>query len=72
MTDNDGPGAWPIWTPGSRLAELEFMHMNHYAPNRCEPSIEALNFGYGEVKCENSKKKIGGGGVGSGRGGGSG
>ena len=24
---------------------LEFMLMKHYAPNRCEPSIEALNFG---------------------------
>ena len=20
MADNDAPGAWPIWTPGSRLA----------------------------------------------------
>ena len=42
------------------------MFMKHYAPNRCEPSIEALNFRGGggdqdvnrEVKfCENSKKK---------------
>ena len=24
--------------------QLEFMFMKHYAPNRCEPSIEALNF----------------------------
>ena len=32
------------------------MFMKHYAPNRCEPSIEALNFGGG------------GGGVGGGRG----
>ena len=23
------------------------MFMKHYAPNRCEPSIEALNFGGG-------------------------
>ena len=22
MTDNDAPGAWPIWTPGSRLAGI--------------------------------------------------
>ena len=22
MADNDAPGAWPIWTPGSRLAGL--------------------------------------------------
>ena len=25
------------------LMKLEFMFMKHYAPNRCEPSIEALN-----------------------------
>ena len=24
--------------------KLEFMFMKHYAPYRCEPSIEALNF----------------------------
>ena len=35
------------------------MFMKHYAPNRCEPSIEALNFfflggggGGGQGKCE--------------------
>ena len=22
MEDNDAPGAWPIWTPGSRLAGI--------------------------------------------------
>ena len=22
MTDKDAPGAWPIWTPGSRLAGI--------------------------------------------------
>ena len=22
MADNDAPGAWPIWTTGSRLAEI--------------------------------------------------
>ena len=22
MADNDAPGAWPIWSPGSRLAEI--------------------------------------------------
>ena len=22
MADNDAPGAWPIWTPGSRLAGI--------------------------------------------------
>ena len=54
------------------------MFMKHYAPNRCEPSIEALNFlggrgggiradVNGERFCENKKKEIGGGG--SGRGG---
>ena len=35
---------------------LEFMFMKHYAPNRCEPSIEALNFGGGggggQGRCE--------------------
>ena len=25
-------------------SKLEFMFMKHYAPNRCEPSIEALIF----------------------------
>ena len=25
--------------------KLEFIFMKHYAPNRCEPSIEALNYG---------------------------
>ena len=30
-----------------RKKRLEFMFMKHYAPNRCEPSIEALNFGGG-------------------------
>ena len=24
--------------------KLEFMFMKHYATNRCEPNIEALNF----------------------------
>ena len=27
-----------------KTVKLEFMFMKHYAPNRCEPSIEALNF----------------------------
>ena len=27
--------------------KLELMFMKHYAPNSCEPSIEALNFGGG-------------------------
>ena len=22
MADNEAPGAWPIWTPGSRLAGI--------------------------------------------------
>ena len=22
MADNDAPGVWPIWTPGSRLAGI--------------------------------------------------
>ena len=30
-----------------RKLKLGFMFMKHYAPNRCEPSIEALNFGGG-------------------------
>ena len=51
------------------------MFMKHYGPNRCEPSIEALNFGWGDQgKCERrseffvkfQKKKIGGGGGGGG------
>ena len=29
------------------------MFMKHYSPNRCEPSIEALNFGWGDQsRCE--------------------
>ena len=32
----------------SLKVKLEFMFMKHYAPNRCEPSIEALNFFWGE------------------------
>ena len=32
---------------GENLRKQEFMFMKHYAPNRCEPSIEALNFGGG-------------------------
>ena len=59
------------------------MFMKHYAPNRCEPSIEALNFGEGDQgRCErrsevfvNKKKTFffwGGGGVGSGGWGGQG
>ena len=35
--------------------KLEFMFMKHYAPNRCEPSIESLNFGGGgggQGRCE--------------------
>ena len=30
-----------------KINKLEFMFMKHYAPNRCEPSIEALNFSGG-------------------------
>ena len=64
------------------------MFMKHYAPNKCEPSIEALNFNFGVgvrasarcerrgVFCVNSKKKyfffFGGGGGGGGGGGWSG
>ena len=45
------------------------MFMKHYAPNRCEPSIEALNFSRGDQgRCEH-KNSGGGGGVGSGGGG---
>ena len=29
------------------FGKLEFMFMKHYAPNRCEPSIDALNWGGG-------------------------
>ena len=29
------------------LSKLEFMFMKHSAPNRCEPSIEALNLNFG-------------------------
>ena len=32
--------------------ELEFMFMKHCAPNRCEPSIEALNFGDGRFRAD--------------------
>ena len=37
------------WQSSKRLIldELEFMFMKHYAPNRCEPSIEALIFIFG-------------------------
>ena len=34
-------------TQDHHLNKLEFMFMKHYAPNRCESSIEALNFGGG-------------------------
>ena len=34
-------------TPSNKNYKLEFMFMKHYAPNRCEPSIEVLNFGGG-------------------------
>ena len=55
------------------------MFMKHYAPNRCEPRIEALNFGVGsgdQGRCERRsevfvkiQKKIllGGSGRGGGR-----
>ena len=47
------------------------MFMKHYAPNKCEPSIEALNFGRGDQgRCERRsevfvkfKKKMRGGGI---------
>ena len=42
------------------------MFMKHNAPNRCGPSIEALNFGGGGGK---SGQMLKGGGVGSGEGG---
>ena len=32
------------------IFKLEFMFMKHYAPNRCEASIEALNFGGGGIQ----------------------
>ena len=32
------------WSINENNYELEFMFMKHYAPNRCEPSIEALIF----------------------------
>ena len=60
------------------------MFMKHYAPNRCEPSIEALNFRGDrgdQGRCERrievlvkikKKKMWGRGGVGSGWGGGGG
>ena len=35
------------------------MFMKHYAPNRCEPSIEALNFGGGGGRVVG---RVGGGG----------
>ena len=37
------------------MCQLEFMFMKHYAPNRCEPSIKALNFRVGrgdQGRCE--------------------
>ena len=34
-------------TQDHHLNKLEFMFMKHYAPNRCEPSIEALRGGGG-------------------------
>ena len=62
--------------------ELEFMFMKHYVPNRCEPSIEALNFGGDQGRCERRSEVFvklkknnffffgGGGGSGPGGGGG--
>ena len=66
--------------PEFNQMKLEFMFMKHYAPNRCEPSIEALNFGGGGVKFLRKLKKniyiyffffffLGGGGLGGGGGG---
>ena len=43
--------------------KLEFMFMKHYAPNRCEPSIEALIFrgGGGGIRTDaNGEVKFGG------------
>ena len=35
------------------------MFMKHYAPNRCEPSIEALNFvGGGQGRCERRSEVV--------------
>ena len=51
-------------------SQLEFMFMKHYAPNRCEPSIKALNCrgsgGSGQMERRSEvfvkiQKKMGGG-----------
>ena len=34
MTDNDAPGAWPIWTPGAQLAGfVKRTTIQHYTQN---------------------------------------
>ena len=34
MTDNDVPGAWPIWTPGAQLAGfVKRTTIQHYTQN---------------------------------------
>ena len=46
MADNDAPGAWPIWTPGSRLAEIMMGLTKHCFPQ----NIKALGLMVSEKK----------------------
>ena len=44
MADNDAPGAWPIWTPGSRLAGIIKGLTKHCFTQNidCEPECRML------------------------------
>ena len=46
MTDNDAPGAWPIWTPGSRLAGI----IKGLTKHRFTQNIKALGLMVSEKK----------------------
>ena len=46
MADNDAPGAWPIWTPGSRLAGIMKGLTKHYITQ----NIKALGLMVSEKK----------------------
>ena len=50
MTDNDAPGAWPVWTPGARLAGFIKRTIIHYYIQNIFPIVskwELMNPGVG-------------------------
>ena len=46
MADNNAPGAWPIWTPGSRLAGI----IKGFTKHRFTQNIKALGLLVSEKK----------------------